>query len=68
MELNMGYVKKKIATGNMTYKQLIQVGPKLVHQGLARWKKNTQNQAMNNYKGKRTKSVAGELKSETKNF
>ena len=53
MELDMGYTIKKMATGNVTKKKLIQVGPKLVHQGLERWRKNAQNQAMNNYKGKK---------------
>ena len=34
MSLDMVYVKKQIKMGNMKYEQLIQVGPKLVHQGL----------------------------------
>ena len=57
MSLNTGHQRKKIAMGDVTYEQLIQVWPKLVHQGLARWGKNAQNQAMNNYKGKMIKKI-----------
>ena len=52
MALYLGYKEKKMALGNVTVEQLLQVGPKLVHQGLAKWRKNAQNQAMVNYKGK----------------
>ena len=52
MALYLGYEQKKMALGNVTVEQLLQVGPKLVHQGLAKWRKNAQNQAMLNYKGK----------------
>ena len=52
MALYLGYKQKKMALGNVTVEQLLQVGPKLVHQGLAKWRKNAQNQAMVNYKGK----------------
>ena len=38
MLLEIGYLK--IAMVNVTFQQLIQVGPKLVHQGLAKLKKN----------------------------
>ena len=51
--LHTGYTRKKIAVGNVTFPQLTQVGPKLIHQGLSRWRKNAQHQAMNNYKGKK---------------
>jgi len=52
MTLHLGYDQKKMALGNVTVEQLLQIGPKLVHQGLARWRKNAQNQAMQNFKGK----------------
>ena len=52
MTLHLGYKQKKIALGNVTVQQLLQVGPKLVHQGLAKWRKNAQTQAMQNFKGK----------------
>ena len=59
MALNIGYGTKKISVGSVTKEQLLLVGPKLVHQGVARWRKNAQNQAMNNYKGKNEESVSG---------
>ena len=61
--LYTGYSKKKIAVGNVTFAQLTQVGPKLIHQGLSRWRKNAQHQAMNNYKGKQSKNVTRVKKS-----
>ena len=63
--LYTGYSKKKIAVGNVTFAQLTQVGPKLIHQGLSRWRKNAQHQAMNNYKGKQSKNVTRVKKSLT---
>ena len=56
MALNIGYGTRKISVGSVTKEQLLLVGPKLVHQGVARWRKNAQNQAMNNYKGKNEES------------
>ena len=52
MTLHLGYKQKKIALGYVTVQQLLQVGPKLVHQGLAKWRKNAQTQAMQNFRGK----------------
>ena len=42
MLIEIGYDKKKIAMGDVTFQQLIQVGRKLVHGDLARWRKNAQ--------------------------
>ncbi len=50
--LHTGYMRKKIAVRNVILAELTQVGPKLIHQGLSRWRKNAQHQAMNNCKGK----------------
>ena len=52
MTLHLGYKQKKLALGYVTVQQLLQVGPKLVHQGLAKWRKNAQTQAMQNFRGK----------------
>ena len=57
MALQIGYTRRKIAIGMVTMEQLLHVGPKLVHQGVARWRKNAQHQAMKNYKGKNKKCV-----------
>ena len=60
MALQIGYTRRKIAIGMVTMEQLLHVGPKLVHQGVARWRKNAQHQAMRNYKGKNKKMRVGE--------
>ena len=57
MSLQIGYTRRKMAIGMVTMEQLLHVGPKLVHQGVARWRKNAQHQAMRNYKGKNKKCV-----------